>query len=153
MLIDEDGLRLVALYAVRVVEQDECLVLETVYPRSLLEVEEFNEATAVIVLLRVDPRELCARLEARKWPREKIAENCVSEAYGVLASDLVDWADSVIEVDTTGRDPPGALEEFYRRLESWRTGIGIDWMENPEIVEFASRLLAGLDLDKYRLGV
>ncbi len=130
-----------------------CIIVETVYPDLWLEVPEVEMETAFIVLLRTHPAVLLERLEARGWPKEKIYENVVAEAFNVIAESLLDYSHSVFEVDTTRSTPEEALGLLYLKLERWEPGITIDWMSQPEVVDLVSRLTLRLDSDKLRLGV
>jgi len=139
--------------ALLVLAREGCLIVETVYPEELLEREELNLQTPLVVLLRTRPEVLCERLRSRPWPRDKIMENCLAEAFGEIAVALKPYEDMVIEIDTTRVQPGEALERLLDKLEKWETGLRIDWISDPEIAEYAVRLASALDFDKYRLGL
>ena len=130
-----------------------CVILETFYPRDILEADEIYYYTPVIFLLRANPRTLCSRLEGKGWPVEKIYENCLSEAFNVVAESLIDYQDMVIEVDTTNVTPKEAARIALDKLEDWKVGIEIDWLSDPDVDELVAYLSSRIDLDKYRLGI
>lgn len=54
-----------------------------------------------IVLLRVDPQVLIARLRARGWREEKVRENVEAEALDVLAQEVLDVDAPASELDAS----------------------------------------------------
>ncbi len=145
-VIDEDRARGVVVDTV--VRVRGCVVVDTVYPSIWLEYLE--EYTALIVLVRCNPRELCKRLYSRGWPPGKVLENCEAEAVGSIAWEVSPWSHMVIEVDTTGRSPGESVDLALDKLYSWSTGIYIDWLSIDEgVVEYLSRL-PRIDPNKYR---
>lgn len=71
-----------------------------------------------IVLLRVDPRVLIERLEARGWPAEKVRENVEAEALDVLAAEVLDAGIAAAEVDATRLSVEEAADRVYAIAES-----------------------------------
>lgn len=137
----------------RIVELEGCSVMETLYPVEWIKAG-LDEHVPVILLLRTHPQTLYERLSSRAaWPRSKILENALAEAYNTIAEELYEVEDYVVEVDTTRLLPPLAVESFLDKLEAWETGIRIDWLAfDPLVAELASKWSLELDLDKYRLG-
>lgn len=132
--------------------REACYVVSTLHPSLWLETLEEN--VALVILLRSDPRILMERLSKRGWGRAKIVENVLSEAFNVVAEELLEWSDCVVEVETSYKEPRLVLEEVFEKLEAWSVGINIDWMGvNPEIVEFVTSLVHEMDLYKEGLGV
>jgi len=129
-----------------------CFIVSTLYPTLWLDAA--YDSIAFIVLLRCDPRVLLRRLEDRGWGRAKVIENVLAEAFNVVAEELLEYEDSVIEVDTSHKSLEATVLEVLGKLESWSTGIRIDWLSlDGELVEFVTRLVHELDLYKERLGV
>ena len=56
-----------------------------------------------IILLTADPKELKARLERRKWKKQKIKENMEAEIMEVIKSEVYDVfpKKNILEIDTT----------------------------------------------------
>ncbi len=150
--LDNRGLEAVVAEVERMLSR-RCVILETLYPKDVLETNRIFFHVPVVFLLRANPRELCRRLESKGWPVDKIYENCLSEAFNVVAESLLDYRDMVIEVDTTGAPPEQAVERALDKLEDWRVGIEIDWLADPSVAEFVTYLSSRLNFDKYRLGV
>ena len=131
-------------------EAETPVVVETVYPSLWL--EEGEEDTVFVVLLRTDPFELYERLARRGWPPEKVAENVLAEILGVIAGELADYWHMVFEVDTTGKNADRVVEDLYEKLSRWDAGFKIDWLTREDVSELAVRLEASVDFDKYWLG-
>ena len=149
LLIREEGLR----SALRSLSEFKarCLILASLFPA--VTVEELDNLIPFIVLLRCSPLELMRRLEARAWPRGKVIENVLAEAFNSLAEELVGYEHYVIEVDTTGRTAPEAFTFLWDKLVAWDTGIAIDWMSDPRVQDLVSSLVMDRDFEEYRLGV
>jgi len=130
-----------------------CVIVDTAYPADFLAVDEVNLSTPIIVLLRTRPDVLCERLRGRSWPREKVFENCLAEAFGEIAVTLEPYDHMVFEIDTTNVGPQEALNMLFSKIERWESGVSIDWLTDPVIAEYAVKLSASLDFDKYRLGL
>ncbi len=84
-----------------------------------------------VVVLRLRPDELAARLAARGYPKEKIRENRDAEALDVCLIETVEEYESfqIFEVDTTGKSPDACadmIEQFYRGEIPSSFG-SIDW--------------------------
>ena len=73
------------------------------------------EETEVAIVLRLDPRELRFRLEARGYPPEKIRGNVESEILDVCLVEAINHLGEgkVFEIDTTGK----TVEEVVREAE------------------------------------
>jgi adenylate kinase len=130
-----------------------CILLETVYPALWLESRIIQEETALIILLRTHPSELCRRLTGKGWPKDKVFENCLAEAFNTVAEDLIEFEHDVIEVDTTHRTPAESYMNLLDKIKAWDTGIKIDWMTREEVADLVARLASNIDFDKYRLGI
>ena len=151
-IVDSSGVERIAEEILRLASSS-CLLFEVISPRDLLDVPGIEENTTLIILVRARPDLVLDRLLAKGWPWRKAAENALAEAFGVVAEELLEYQHSVVEVDTSNRRPEESAEEVIRRVELWDTGIRVDWLSDPEIAEFASRISSRLDLDEYRLGV
>ncbi|MEM1873976.1 MAG: AAA family ATPase [Acidilobaceae archaeon] len=124
-----------------------CAVVADVSPSLWL--EHAGEHVALVVLLRLHPLVLKKRLESRGWSSAKILENTLAEAFNVIAEELLDSSSDVVEIDCTGRSALEVVEEVLKSIESWNTGVSIDWLErDPSLVETVSRLVAELDSQK-----
>ena len=150
-LATDEGIARAAGIIRRAVEGGSCAVLDTVFPRDWLDV--LDDLVPAVILLRCRPDVLMVRLKARGWPWDKIAENVLAEAFGVVAESLIDVDYDVVEIDTTRSTPRDAAEQAFRMLALWRTGIRIDWLSVPEVERLVVELSSRLDRDKYRLGV
>lgn len=62
----------------------------------------------VTVVLRCHPDELEERLEQKGWNERKVQENVEAEALDVILGEAVQERDTVIEIDTTGKDSGAA---------------------------------------------
>ena len=67
----------------------------------------------ICIILRANPDVLEARLQKRRWNREKIAENVEAEILDVCLKEAVDECgkDNVFEIDTTGKRTKVAAAE------------------------------------------
>ncbi|MCE4609421.1 MAG: AAA family ATPase [Desulfurococcales archaeon] len=138
---------------VRESQEGKCIVLETVYPSLWLSYKDLDYEISLIILLRAHPVELYNRLKARNWPEQKVIENALSEAFNIIAEELLDASYDVLEIDTSQKTPRQSLESLYDKLEEWRTGISIDWMNDPHVQDLVAKWSIRMDLDKYRLGL
>ena len=145
LVIDEA--RLVA--KVKELAADGCWIISTHYPDLFLADEELYMDVAFVLLLRTNPVVLERRLEGRGWPRRKVLENAMAEAISYVASSLMPYADFVIEVDTTDLSADEVVDVVLSRLSSWDTGISIDWLSDPGVVEALEAWDLELDLDQY----
>ncbi len=134
-------------------KKEKCVVLETLYPTLWLENESINQNTALILLLRTRPDILYNRLEEKGWPLPKIIENCLAEAFNIIAEELEEYKHDTIEIDTSMTSTEITLEKIYDKIMKWDTGIQIDWTIDPKIADLIPRWSLRLDLDKYRLGL
>ncbi|MEB3760372.1 MAG: AAA family ATPase [Desulfurococcales archaeon] len=138
---------------VRESQEDKCIVLETIYPSLWLSYKDLDYEIPLIILLRAHPVELYNRLKTRNWPEQKIIENALSEAFNIIAEELLDVSHDVLEIDTSRKTAIQSLELLYDKLEEWRTGISIDWISDPDVQNLVARWSIRMDLDKYRLGL
>lgn len=86
----------------------------------------------VIVVLRCHPRELWKRLEARRWPLEKIRENVEAEAIDVVLQEAVAAGPPVYEIDTTAKSADLTAREVLEILQGKVAGHEpgrLDWSE------------------------
>lgn len=84
----------------------------------------------VCVVLRTRPDELRERLQGRDYSDQKVEENVQSEALDVILSEAVENQETVVEVDTTGREAEDVFEEVRRKVEKGENDYGnFDWTE------------------------
>ena len=145
LIVDEE--RLVA--KVKELAAEGCWIISTHYPDLFLADDELYADVAFVVLLRTNPVVLERRLEERGWPRRKVLENAMAEAISYVASSLMPYADFVIEVDTTNRSVSEVVEAILGKLGSWDTGISVDWLSDPGVVEALEAWDLELDLDQH----
>jgi broad-specificity NMP kinase len=128
-----------------------CAVIETVYPGFWL--RGLEGLVALVILLRVNPIALCARLSARPWAKGKVLENCLAEALDVVAEEVLPYSRVVVEVDATGLGEEEVLGQAISKASEGRFGVHISWLERDEelanVVSYWSTLL---DLYNYGLG-
>ncbi len=151
-IVDYNGVTKIANEILNIVSKS-CVLFEIISPRDLLETPSIEESTTLIVLVRARPDIVLRRLLDKGWPWRKAAENALSEAFGVVAENLMDYSHSVVEVDTSSLSPEKAAAEVIDKIESWDVGIRIDWLGDPRIAEFVTSISARLDFDEYRFGV
>lgn len=99
----------------------------------------------ILVVLRIDPRELVKRLCMRGWGLEKSLENGEAEYLGICLSNALEEhpREKVCEIDVTGEDP----ELIARRIVDLVKGgekceLYIDWttsIDPGELWETATR--------------
>jgi len=143
-----------ALESIRgfVLSREGCFVVSTLHPTLWL--DNIQDHVISIILLRCHPMILLSRLESRSWGRAKILENVIAESFNVIAEELLEYEDLVLEVDTSGRSVDEIVEEILAKLEFWDTGIRIDWISlDSNLVEFVTKLIHELDLYKEGFGV
>ena len=151
-VVDSHGVEKIAEEVLRQVSSS-CVLFEVISPRDLLEIPGVDESTTLVILVRARPDKVLERLLAKGWPWKKAAENALAEAFGVVAEELLEYQHSVVEVDTSDKRPEESARAVMEKVELWETGIRVDWLSDPEIAEFVSRLSSRLDLDEYRLGI
>jgi len=61
---------------------------------------ELNMRFDIAIVLRADLKTLVKRLERRKYPKEKIKENLIAEAYDYCGNGVLDKAAEVFELET-----------------------------------------------------
>jgi adenylate kinase len=129
-----------------------CFVVSSLHPTLWL--NGIQDHVIFVVLLRCHPRVLLDRLESRGWGRAKVLENVIAESFNVIAEELLDYEDMVLEVDTSNKSVGELVEEVLAKLDTWDTGVKIDWLSLDEgLVEFVTRLVHELDLYKEGFGV
>ena len=117
------------------------IVISTHYPEVL-----DSEVVDVVVVLRLDPRELIARLRSRGWSVKKVAENVMAEVLSVVLSNAVArfGTGKVVEVDVTGKTPEEVVDELLHKVRGGATPGGyIDWLGvvEPGFIEELERVL------------
>ncbi|MGC9012140.1 adenylate kinase family protein [Thermogladius sp.] len=117
------------------------VVISTHYPEVL-----DSEVVDVVVVLRLDPRELIARLRSRGWSVKKVAENVMAEVLSVVLSNAVArfGTGKVVEVDVTGKTPEEVVDELLHKVRGGTTPGGyIDWLGvvEPGFIEELERVL------------
>ena len=144
-VIDEDAVR---SYIRSLYSSIGPFVLDSHYaelaPRDLVE---------LLVVLRLDPRELRKRLAARGWSARKIAENVEAELLSIPTRNAVEelGEELVAEVDATGKSVDELAEEVLAILfgeKPYALGPRIDWMtliplsELDELLRFLESVLS-----------
>lgn len=107
-----------------------------------LEEREFEEDTVIeghlahhypadiCVVLRTRPDVLRERLQERDYSSEKVEDNVDSEALDLVLQEAVQEQETVIEIDTTGRNAEEVAEEMRKRIEKGEEVYGeVDWSE------------------------
>ena len=150
MLATDEGLERASRLLIERAKR-KCIILDTVFPREWFDHLEYYVAT--VVLLRCNPVALMKRLSKRDWPLDKVVENALAEAFGIIAESLLDISYDVIEIDTTSTSPMEAVSRVFGKLLDWETGIKIDWLADPQVESAVIEWSLRLDRDKYRLGV
>lgn len=103
------------------------------------------ELVEVAVVLRLDPRELKKRLEARGYPAPKVAENVEAEILDACLIEAVEafGEERTFEVDTSGKGVEQVVEEVLaiaRERRGCRPGT-VNWLE--KLGDEALRYLQG----------
>lgn len=99
----------------------------------------------VIVVLRIDPRELIKRLCMRGWGFGKSLENGEAEYIGVCLANALNehLAEKVCEMNVTGRDLESVARDIARAIRDRSVcSSTIDWTEHidpQELLETARR--------------
>ncbi|OLC03765.1 MAG: hypothetical protein AUG84_00170 [Chloroflexi bacterium 13_1_20CM_4_66_7] len=86
----------------------------------------------IAIVLRCRPAVLEKRLEARRWPREKIRENVEAEAMDLITQEAANRIPFVYEVDTTDRTPAQTVETILEILKGKTEGHeagSVDWSQ------------------------
>ena len=73
-----------------------------------------------VIVLRLHPRELRARLAKRRWPEPKIAENVEAEGMGLIVSEAAKRlpAERIAELDVTGLEPQAVVDRILSFLST-----------------------------------
>ncbi|MCE4613186.1 MAG: hypothetical protein F7C07_05075 [Desulfurococcales archaeon] len=143
MVLDESQVDMVKIRSLlgTLSSTQRCIVLETVYPGFWL--RNFQDLISLVILLRVHPLSLCARLASRPWPKGKVLENCLAEALDSMADELLGYEDKVVEIDATRLEEVAHL--LQDKVSRGRTGLTIFWLERDEdladVVSYWSMLL------------
>lgn len=95
----------------------------------------------LVVVLRLNPRELFNRLILRNYPLQKIKENIQSEFldYILIRSIELFGEEKIHEIDTTGKDIEIIVEEILEVVKDpskRRCGI-VNWLSMEELVKWA----------------
>jgi adenylate kinase len=83
------------------------------------------------IVLRLDPKELKKRLEARGYSKKKVRENLEAEALDVILVEAVEYCGRVDEIDTTNRSPAEVADLVERiiRGEARQLPGQVSWLE------------------------
>jgi len=84
----------------------------------------------ILVVLRMDPRELIRRLCARGWDKRKSLENGEAEYIGVCIGNAISEhpIEKICEIDATNRDPGDIAAEILEAIKDrGRCPPKIDW--------------------------
>lgn len=84
------------------------------------------------IVLRLSPKVLRERLEARGYSEEKIKENLEAEALDIILAESVESCSRVDEIDTTGRSPQEVAGLVIRIIkgELMLPPGQVDWLED-----------------------
>jgi adenylate kinase len=86
----------------------------------------------IVIVLRCSPSVLKARLERRKWRKEKVRENVEAEAIDLITVEAMQRSKKVFEVNTTSVDAKEAarqiLEIVKGSVKGHEPGL-VDWSE------------------------
>ncbi len=84
------------------------------------------------IVLRLSPRALCPRLEARGYSQKKIKENLEAEALDVILVEAVENCSRVDEIDTTGKTPQEVARLVIKIVEGELVMPPgqVDWLED-----------------------
>ncbi len=93
-----------------------------------------REHVKKVFVLRVYPETLRARLRARGYSENKVAENVQAEVIGMCQMDAIDaFGESlVVEVDATDLTPDEVLQRILELSDCDGVSTRIDWMEELE---------------------
>lgn len=83
------------------------------------------------VVLRLSPRLLRQRLEARGYSEKKILENLEAEALDVILVEAIEFCSRVSEIDTTNKSPSEVAELVVNAIagEIELLPGSVDWLE------------------------
>jgi adenylate kinase len=83
------------------------------------------------IVLRLDPKRLKKRLEARGYSKKKVRENLEAEALDVILVEAVEYCDRVDEIDTTNGTPAEVADLVVRiiRGEARQLPGQVSWLE------------------------
>ncbi len=84
------------------------------------------------IVLRLDPKELKKRLQARGYSEKKIRENLEAEALDAILIEAVEFCDRVDEIDTTGFSPAEAADLVVEIIQGKirRPPGQVSWLED-----------------------
>lgn len=107
-----------------------------------------SELVDVAVVLRLDPRELKSRLEARGYPPTKVMENVQAEILDSCLIEAVEefGVEKTFEIDATGKNIEQVVEEILRVVKE-RKGPkpgSVNWLE--KLGDDAFRLLRDVEV-------
>lgn len=101
------------------------------------------ELVEVAVVLRLDPRELKSRLEARGYPLPKVMENVQAEILDSCLIEAVEafGVEKTFEIDTSGKSVEQVVDEVLRVVKEKRGAKpgSVNWLE--KLGDEAYRLL------------
>ena len=105
-------------------------------------VEAIPQSTIdLVIVLRLNPKELFNRLRLRNYPLQKIKENVQSEFldYILVKSIELFGEERVHEIDTTGRSIQSIVEEILEvKKDPSRKKLGIvNWLSREELIKWA----------------
>ncbi len=103
-----------------------------------------SEHVDYVIVLRLHPEALEARLRNRGYPECKVKENVLVEILDTCLQEALECFedDKVFEIDTTGRSPEEIIDEIVKIISS---GLG----PRPGSVDWISKLEKNGKLDKY----
>nr|MDO8116691.1 AAA family ATPase [Candidatus Sigynarchaeota archaeon] len=135
-IVDEDVLREALLSEIESLKKEgnvEFLIVEGILVDVIADVADHA------VVLRLDPRALGHRLEARGYAKPKVEENVQSELLGVCTHHMIESIGKAFaDIDTTSLSVVHCARVIHDIIQC-KTGQGeyipgkIDWISNPDI--------------------
>ncbi len=141
-IIDEERLKAALNDLIR--SSGGCLVIDSHYGELV-----DDECLFKLIVLRLDPRALHARLVSKGWSGRKLVDNIESELMGVCTHNALREHDrsKVCEVDVTGKDLDEVVEEVLGLINGTVScKVGVDWLVREDIVEDVLGIIARSDL-------
>ncbi|MFH0829649.1 MAG: adenylate kinase family protein [Candidatus Aenigmatarchaeota archaeon] len=83
-----------------------------------------------VIILRCSPAVLKKRLEGKKWPKEKVAENVEAERIGIVAWEARKNHRNITEIDTTRAGQEAVATKIEKALKGRPPkGKDIEWLK------------------------
>lgn len=112
----------------RILKQNNIFIIDTHYPEILP-----KEIVDIVIVLRLHPRILEKRLQAKNWSWRKIRENLLAEILSVVTVNAIEkfGINKVYEINTTDKTLEQVIENIIDILEEpgkHKPGLVIDWL-------------------------